>query len=334
MPGLPTGTVTFLFTDIEGSTQLLERLGDDRYAEALTIHQNLLRAAFAEQHGHEIATEGDSFFVVFQQACQAVSAAVAAQRAVTAHKWAEGCAVRVRMGLHTGAPMVFASGYVGLDVHRAARICAAAHGGQILVSQETGHMVEAELPPGASLRDLGSHLLKDLQQPEKVFQVLHPVLPAEFPPLRSLDAFANNLSRQLTSFIGREREIAEVKRLLRTTCLLTVTGTGGAGKTRLALQIAREVLEEYADGGNPLVSSQVPQVVFTDTITFDPSEVVGKNHAIMTGSFGNSDGGANDAHADILIGSSLHDAILLRQCTDLTVCSVSSWLSISTIYRS
>ena len=248
MLGLPSGTITFLFTDIEGSTQLLERVGDDRYAGALTVHQNLLRAAFAEQHGYEIATEGDSFFVVFQQACQAVSAAVAAQRAIAAHTWAGGGAVRVRMGLHTGTPMVSAAGYVGLDVNRAARICAAAHGGQILVSQETGRAVEAELPPGASLRDLGSHLLKDLQQPEKVFQVLHPALPAEFPPLRSLDAFANNLPRQLTSFIGREREIAEVKRLLRTTCLLTLTGTGGAGKTRLALQVARDVLEEYPDG--------------------------------------------------------------------------------------
>ncbi len=248
MPGLPTGTVTFLFTDIEGSTQLLERVGDDRYAEALTVHQGLLRTAFAQQHGYEIATEGDSFFVVFQQACQAVSAAVAAQRAVAAHTWVEGSAVRVRMGLHTGTPMVSAAGYVGLDVHRAARICAAAHGGQILVSQETGRAVQAALPPGASLRDLGSHLLKDLQQPEKVFQVLHPALPAEFPPLSSLDAFANNLPRQLTSFVGREREIAEVKRLLRTTCLLTLTGTGGAGKTRLALQVAWDVLEEYPDG--------------------------------------------------------------------------------------
>jgi predicted ATPase/class 3 adenylate cyclase/Tfp pilus assembly protein PilF len=248
MLGLPTGTVTFLFTDIEGSTQLLERVGDDRYAEALTAHQSLLRAAFAQQHGYEIDTKGDSFFVVFQRAGQAVSAAVAAQLAIAAHTWPEGGAVRVRMGLHTGTPMVSVGEYVGLDVHRAARICAAAHGDQILVSQETGRVVEAELPPEASLRDLGSHLLKDLQQPEKVFQVLHPALPADFPPLKSLDEFANNLPRQLTSFIGREREIAQVKRLLRTTCLLTVTGTGGAGKTRLALQIAREVLEEYPDG--------------------------------------------------------------------------------------
>ncbi len=248
MPSLPTGTVTFLFTDIEGSTLLLERVGDRQYADVLREHQRLLRAAFAQGGGHEIDTQGDSFFVAFQGAGDAVATAVAAQLSINAHAWPPGVAVRVRMGLHTGMPTSAGGHYVGLDVHRAARICASGHGGQILLSLETGRLVEDNPPPGVSLQDQGSHRLKDLQQPEKLFQVLHPDLPAQFPPLKSLDAFPNNLPRQLTGFIGREREMAEVQRLLTTTCLLTLTGTGGAGKTRLALQIAADVLEGYPDG--------------------------------------------------------------------------------------
>lgn len=249
MPGMPTGTVTFLFTDIEGSTELLQRLGDRRYAEVLTAHQRLLRSAFAHGGGHEIDSQGDAFFIAFQHAHDAVATAVTAQQVITRHEWPEGIAVRVRMGLHTGTPTISTGGgYVGLDVHRAARICAAGHGGQILLSFETSHLIEHDPPSGVRLRDLGSHRLKDLQQPEKVFQALHPELPSEFPPPKSLDTFANNLPRQLTSFIGRDREMAEVKRLLSTTYLLTLTGTGGAGKTRLALQVAADVLEGYLDG--------------------------------------------------------------------------------------
>ncbi len=248
MSGLPTGTVTFLFTDMEGSTELLQRLGDYRYGEILEEHRRLLRAAFSEGGGHEIDTQGDAFFVSFQDVRDAVAAVVAAQRAITAHPWPADTPVRVRMALHTGTGADAASRYVGLDVHRAARICAAGHGGQILLSLATAALIEHALPPGTSLRDLGSHRLKDLQQPEKVFQLLHPDLPADFLPLKSLDAFANNLPHQLTSFIGREQEMVEVKRLLSTTCLLTLAGAGGTGKTRLALQVATDVLEEYPDG--------------------------------------------------------------------------------------
>ena len=248
MPSLPTGTVTFLFTDIEGSTLLLERVGDRQYADVLREHERLLREAFAQGGGHEIDTQGDSFFVAFQSARDAVATAVAAQLSVNAHAWPPGVAVRVRMGLHTGTPTSAGGHYVGLDVHRAARICASGHGGQILLSLETGRLVEDNPPSGVSLRDQGSHRLKDLQQPEKLFQVLHRELPDQFPPLKSLDAFPNNLPRQLTGFVGREQEMAEVKRLLMTTCLLTLTGTGGAGKTRLALQVAADVLEGYPDG--------------------------------------------------------------------------------------
>ena len=248
MPDLPTETVTFLFTDIESSTDLLHRLGDHSYAEVLATHRLILRAAFARGGGHELDTQGDSFAVAFQNTKDAVATALAAQRTINANAWPEGTDLRVRMGLHTGRPVLAGDHYVGLDVHRAARICAAGHGGQILLSLETGQMLEKDPLPGIGLRDLGSHRLKGLQQPEKLFQVSHPDLPSDFPPLKSLDAFAHNLPRQLTSFVGREREMAEVIRLLGTTYLLTLTGVGGAGKTRLALQVAAEITEEYPDG--------------------------------------------------------------------------------------
>jgi predicted ATPase/class 3 adenylate cyclase len=244
---LPSGTVTLLFTDVEGSTQLLRQLGD-RYASALEEHRRLLRRAFEACHGCEVDSQGDSFFVAFDRAADAVAAAVAAQRALAAHPWPEDGAVRVRMGLHTGEPTLTPGGYVGLDVHRAARLCAAGHGGQVLLSRTTRDLVEQELPDGVELSDLGEHRLKDLPRPERVYQLAVGDLPTHFPPLRTLDASPNNLPTQLTSFVGREREIAEVERLLGMTRLLTLTGSGGAGKTRLALQVAADLLANYPDG--------------------------------------------------------------------------------------
>jgi predicted ATPase/class 3 adenylate cyclase len=244
---LPAGTVTFLFTDIEGSTRLLQHLGD-RYPALLADHHRLLRAAFQHHGGHEIGTEGDSFFIVFPSAAAAVAAALAAQQAVATHPWPGDAPVRVRMGLHTGEPILTPEGYVGLDVHRAARISAAAHGGQILLSEATRAAAAEELPSGARVEDLGLHRLKDLQRPEQLFLLLHPDLLHDFPPIRSLEAYRHNLPVQLTSFVGREREMAEVKQILTTTHLLTLTGAGGCGKTRLALQVAAEAVEEFADG--------------------------------------------------------------------------------------
>ncbi len=248
MPSLPTGTVTFLFTDIEGSTTLLQRLGDRRYAEILTEHQRLLRNAFVEGKGQEVDTQGDAFLVAFARARDAVATAVAAQQALMKHTWPNCASLRVRMGLHTGEPVSATDRYVGVDVHRASRICAAGHGGQILLSEAVNGLLARDLTPGVSLRNLGTHRLKDLQEPERIFQIVHPDLPADFPPLKSLDVRPNNLPRQLTSFIGREKEIAEVKRLLSTADLVTLTGTGGAGKTRLALQVAADLLDTYPDG--------------------------------------------------------------------------------------
>ncbi|MGQ0569585.1 MAG: ATP-binding protein [Armatimonadota bacterium] len=248
MPGLPTGTVTFLFTDMEGSTRLLQEVGDAGYARVLAEHRRLLRAAFDAGDGREIETQGDGFLVAFQGAREAVATAVFAQLALKTHPWPDGAMLRVRMGLHTGEPISAGGGYVGLDVHRAQRICSAGHGGQILLSQSTRNLIEHELPGDARLRDLGLHRLKDLRRPEKVFQLLHPELTADFAPLKTLDALTNNLPVQLSSFVGREREIAEIKRLLGAARLLTLTGSGGSGKSRLALQVAAEVLEEFEDG--------------------------------------------------------------------------------------
>ena len=248
MRTLPTGTVTLLFTDIEGSTALLQRLGDRRYAEVLAEHHRLLRDAFNRGSGQEVDTQGDAFLVVFSRARDAVIAAVAAQQALAKHPWPGGLPLWVRMGLHTGEPLSRQTGYVGIDLHRAARIAAAGHGGQILVSDPTHGLVVRDLPQGVRLRDLGEHRLKDLAHPHHLFQVEAADLRSDFPPIRSLDVLPNNLPRQLTSFIGREKEMAEVKRLLSTASLVTLTGSGGAGKTRLALQVAADVLEDYRDG--------------------------------------------------------------------------------------
>ena len=234
----PTGTVTLLFSDIEGSTRLLEQLGAVRYGETLELHRRLLRHAFSEQGGYEVDCEGDAFFVSFARAQQALSAAAAAQDALSAVEWPEGLAWRVRMGIHTGEPLAMSPRYVGLDVHKAARIMAAGHGGQVLVSQAT-----RDLASNSDLRDLGLHRLKDLAQPERLYQLGQ----TEFPPLRSLNR--TNLPVAAGPLLGREEELARIEALLTGgSRLLTLTGPGGSGKTRLALQAAAELVDEFADG--------------------------------------------------------------------------------------
>ena len=239
--------MTFLFTDIEGSTRLLQQLGDE-YPQLLSEHHRLLRAAVEAGGGVPFGTEGDSLFAAFSGATGALGAAVDAQRALADHAWPRGSKVRVRMGLHTGDGVVRDGTYVGLDVHRAARIAAVGHGGQVLVSESTRALVDQALPAGVGLRDLGRHRLKDLAQPERIYETVIAGLPSQFPALRSLDATPNNLPTQLTSFVGRAAEVAEARRLLATIRLLTLTGPGGTGKTRLSLQLAAESVSEFADG--------------------------------------------------------------------------------------
>ncbi len=246
---LPTGTVSFLFTDIQGSTELLHGLGDQRYGEVLLEHQRILREAFAREEGAEVDTQGDAFFVAFPRAWNAVVAAVAAQQALASHPWPEGVAVRVRMGIHTGEPTLVGDHYVGLDVHRAARIAATGYGGQVLLSERTHAMAQIRLPAGVEVRDLGEHRLKDLHRPEHIYQLAIPGLPADFPPLKSLEVLVTNLpALQLTSFVGRDREMAEIRTQLEAARLLTLLGPGGTGKTRLALQVGGDLLERFPKG--------------------------------------------------------------------------------------
>jgi len=231
MPALPHGTVTFLFTDIEGSTRLLHELGDD-YASALAEHRRALRDAFARHGGVEVDTQGDAFFVAFAKASDALAAAAEARDALAAGP------IRVRMGLHTGEPVVTEEGYVGMDVHRAARIASAGHGGQILVSQSTRELVAAD-----GLRDLGAHRLKDLAEPERIYQLGD----GEFPPLKTINN--SNLPMPAEPLVGRKKELVDVLRLLRDSArLVTVTGPGGTGKTRFALEAASGLIESFRDG--------------------------------------------------------------------------------------
>jgi predicted ATPase/class 3 adenylate cyclase len=247
---LPDGTVTFLFTDIEGSTRLLRDVGSEQYAVILEDHRRLLRDAFARHDGHEVGAQGDGFLAVFVSASDAVAAAVDAQRALGEHSWPEGNVPPVRMGLHSGEPMATAEGYAGIDVHRGARIGAAAHGGQIVVSATARELLREQLPGEVSLRDLGSHRLRDLGRPERLFQVVVDGLPDEFAPLRTLESRPTNLPPQATPLIGRSRELRELEDLLRQPGrrLITLTGPGGTGKTRLALQSAADALDVFRDG--------------------------------------------------------------------------------------
>jgi predicted ATPase/class 3 adenylate cyclase len=245
MRELPAGTVTFLFTDVEGSTRLLHELGPERYAKALAEHRRLLRDAFARHGGIEVDTQGDAFFVAFPDAGEALEAAAEGQRALRAGS------ISVRMALHSGEPIVTQEGYVGMDVHRAARICSTAHGGQVVASARTKALVDDELV------DLGLHRLKDLGEPERLFQVGT----GAFPPLRSLNA--TNLPTQASRLIGRERELEELVALVVEERLVTLTGAGGSGKTRFGLHVAAELVEEFPDGvfWVPLAEVTDPELV-------------------------------------------------------------------------
>jgi len=229
---LPSGTVTFLFTDVEGSTRLLDELGADAYAKGLAEHRRMIRKACSRHGGIEVDTQGDSFFVAFPTAPGALAAAAEITEGLASGR------VRVRIGLHTGAPLVTDEGYVGADVHRAARIAAAGHGGQVLVASATAELVQGPLT------DLGQHWLKDLSSPERLYQLGA----SEFPPLRTL--YQSNLPRPATLFVERKRELGEVLELLcgEDVRLLTLTGPGGTGKTRLAVQAAADAADDYEHG--------------------------------------------------------------------------------------
>jgi predicted ATPase/class 3 adenylate cyclase len=272
----PTGTVTLLFTDIEGSTRLLARLGTERYAKALDLHRKLLREAFDRHRGYEVNCEGDSFFVTFASAQDAIAAAAAAQRALAAAEWPDEAAIRVRIGVHTGEPRPEPPKYVGLDVHKTARIMSAGHGGQVLISDATRRLV-----PDATAVSLGEHGLKDLLQPEPLYQLAITGLRSSFPPLLTLGNRPTNLPVQASAIIGRERELAELCELLldEHPRLITVTGVGGAGKTRLALHAAANVVEHFESGVFAVFLAPLrdPELLLTAIAeTFSLQEVAGQ----------------------------------------------------------
>ena len=249
MASLPSGTVTFLFTDIEGSTRLWES-----YPEAMSLalarHDKILRAVIEVNNGRVVKTTGDGVHAVFSAATDALEAALEAQRALLREEWAEPDPLRVRMALNTGATEERDGDYFGSPVNLAARLLSAGHGGQVLLASLTQELVHDTLPAGAILEDLGEKHLKDLFRPERVFQLVSPDLPSEFPPLRTLETYRNNLPLQPTPLVGREEEVSEVCDLLggEATRLLTLTGPGGIGKTRLALQAAADLLDDFPDG--------------------------------------------------------------------------------------
>ncbi len=247
MAELPTGTVTFLFTDLEGSTRLWDAF-PEAMQPALARHDEILRDAIAAHDGHIVKTTGDGVHAAFADAGSAARAARDAQLALAREAWSGVPPLRVRMGLHTGPAELREGDYYGTAVNRAARLMSVAHGGQVVVSLTTEELLRDAGADDFTLLDLGEHRLRDLSRPERIFQLGGPGMGTEFPPLRSLDAFAGNLPAQVTSFVGRDRELAAVAGALGDARLVTITGVGGVGKTRLALHVAAELLPRYPDG--------------------------------------------------------------------------------------
>jgi class 3 adenylate cyclase len=265
--------LTFLFTDVEGSTRLWER-NPEAMRSALARHEVIVRAAIAASAGEVVKTTGDGLMAVFAVPIDAVSAGIAAQQALIDELWPDQCAIHVRMGIHTGEAESRGGDFFGPAVNRTARIMSAGHGSQILLSESTAVLVDGQLPDGAGLRDLGEHRLKDLGRPERVFQLAHPALPAEFPPLSTLDLRPNNLPTQTSAFVGRDTELRTIRERLDDPAvrLVTLTGPGGTGKTRLAIRAAADQIDRFPDG-----------VYFVDLITATDNDAVLALVAIAVG---------------------------------------------------
>jgi predicted ATPase/class 3 adenylate cyclase len=264
-PELPTGTVTFLFSDIESSTRLVEELDTPTFRELIEKHHALLREIFDENGGVERGSEGDGFLVVFADASSAVRAAIQAQRAIDAAEWPGGRSVRVRMGLHTGEGTRGGDDYVGSDIVRAARVAASAHGGQVLISDSTRALCHRGLPADVSVRFIGEHELKGLDTPERLYQLVIAGLPNDFPPPPTGGPGAAHVPTRMTSFVGREEELIRLRDLLEDRRLITLTGPGGTGKTSLAIELAREAASDFPDGAWFVDLTQVNDPALVDS---------------------------------------------------------------------
>ena len=263
---LPTGTVTFLFTDIEGSTKLLQSLGHEAFAALLGLHDEMMRRTVSQDGGIVVKSIGDGFFAVFVDPVAAVGAAASMQRLIAETSWPQDAVVKVRMGLHTGVGILGGEDYIGLDVHRSARIADAANGGQIVISASTSELVSTHLPNTVTVSELGTHQLRDLTQAERLYEIDVEGLPRDFPPLRTADIAPANLPVQLTSFVGRSREVDDIADLLGRSRLVTLTGPGGTGKTRLSIEVASKIARSFHDG-----VFFIPLETITDTELLAPA---------------------------------------------------------------
>ncbi|MEX1093731.1 MAG: adenylate/guanylate cyclase domain-containing protein [Acidimicrobiia bacterium] len=259
---MPTGTVTFMFTDIEDSTLVLRNVGDSGYSQILERHYEIIRDVLARCNGLEVATEGDSVFAVFEDPAEAVAAGIDIQLALASETWSHGGRIRVRIGIHTGNGVLGAANYVGVDVHRAARVASAAHGGQVLVSSTTAQTVGDHLPLGSALRNLGSHRLPGFDRAEMLHQLIAQGLEEDFPPPAGAVS-RSKLPDVLSEFVGRERELARGENMVRASRLVTLTGPGGTGKTRLSIELGRRLEADFDDGAYfiPLATIHDPDLI-------------------------------------------------------------------------
>ncbi len=327
MTDLPSGTVTFLFTDLEGSTRLWEEHPDAMH-DALARHDELVREAIESHAGHVVKTTGDGFHAAFATARDALDAALYAQLALTAEPWASTGPLRARMGVHTGEAQHRAGDYYGTSLNRAARIASVANGGQTLLSRASAEIVQDALPDGCLLSDLGEHRLRDLSRVERVFQITAPGLSTQFPPLRTVDAFPGNLPLQTTSFVGREDEIAALAEALKGWRLVTVTGVGGVGKTRLALQAAADVIPDFPDGAwlCELASARDPDAmleVIAATLGVAPRNDLGLDAAIVESLRSRSLLLVMDNCEHLLDAAGRLVEAILRSCADVRVLATS-----------
>ena len=327
MEELPSGTVTFLFTDLEGSTRLWQEF-PEAMRMALARHDEILRRSVDQHGGRIVKTTGDGVHAVFRTARDTMESAIAAQHGLLSAAWETGEPLKVRMGVHTGEAELRDGDYYGTSLNRAARIMSVAHGEQILVSLSTEELVSDSLPDSVALLDLGEQRLRDLSRPERIFQVLAPGLSAEFPAIRTLDAYPGNLPLQATTFVGRNDELVDLSKTLHGARLVTITGAGGVGKTRVAVQLAAELLQRFPDGAwlfelATVTSAQSMVELIASTMSVPPRTGLSLEGAVIEFLRSKRALVVLDNCEHLLDAASNLTALLLRECQDLRIVATS-----------